>query len=81
MTINKLTINYKKSCYMIIGKSNLKIADFKLTINYNLINLENNVKYLGVHLNNKLTWKTHIDSLCKKLSKVVSVRNFQKSVE
>jgi len=34
ININKLTINYKKSCYMIIGKNTLKMADFKLTINH-----------------------------------------------
>jgi len=57
---------------MIIGKNTLKMTDFKLAINHNLINLENNVKYLGVHLVNKLTWKNIL---------TVSVRNFQKSVE
>jgi len=39
---------------MIIGKNNLKTTDFKLTINHNLINLENNVKYLGVHLDTQM---------------------------
>jgi len=45
-----------------------KMNDFKGTINHNLINPGTNVKYLGFHSDNKLTWKTHINSLCKKLS-------------
>ena len=27
------------------------------------------VKYLGVYLDNKLSWRTHIDKICKKVSK------------
>jgi len=50
---------------MIVAKNNVKTTDFKLSINHNLINLKNKVKYLGVYL---LIWKAHIDYLSKKNS-------------
>ena len=53
--INKLTINYKKSYFMIVGNKNAAVCSFKLSINHNLIKETDNVKYLGVHLDNKLS--------------------------
>ena len=67
---NKLTLNYKKSCYMLISKKPLHDSNFSVLINQNLIEKSECVKYLGVHLDNKLSWRTHIDKICKKVSKV-----------
>ena len=66
---NQLTINYKKSCYMIIGKKTQVATDFKPSINHNLIQQTDNLRYLGVYLDNKLSWKSHIEILSTKLSK------------
>ena len=74
MISNKLTINYKKSYYIIIG--NLKSVDkakFNLTINHNLIKKSEFVKYLGVFLDDKLSWKIHIEKICQKLSRVCGI--------
>ena len=57
---NQLTINYKKSCYMIIGKKAQVATDFKPFIDHNLIKQTDDIRYLGVYLNNKLSWKSHI---------------------
>ena len=70
MISNKLTINYKKSCYMLKSKKPLNDSNFSVLINQNLIEKSECVKYLGVHLDNKLSWRTHIDKICKKVSKV-----------
>jgi len=45
---NKLTLNYKKSIYMIIGNKLPKGTAFKLTINHNVIPQTNNTNYLEV---------------------------------
>ena len=39
----------------------------------NLISITDNVKYLGGYLDDKLSWKTHINDLCFKLSKVSGI--------
>ena len=70
VNINKLTVNFKKSYFMIVGNKNAAVSSFKLSINNNLTEETDNVKYLGVHLDNKLSWKIHIDMLTRKLSKV-----------
>ena len=70
MISNKLTLNYNKSCYMLISKKPLNDSNFSVLINQNLIEKSECVKYLGVHLDNKLSWRTHIDKICKKVSKV-----------
>ena len=70
MKSNKLTLNYKKSCYMLISKKPLNDLYFSALINQNLIEKSECVKYLGVYLDNKSSWKTHIEKLCKKVSKV-----------
>ena len=55
---------------MLVGKKRTKLTNFKLYINHYPIKLKNSIKYLGIHLDRELLWKTHIDYLAKKLSKV-----------
>ena len=57
---------------VISNKSDLN-SDFQISINHHLIDRTNNVKYLGVYLNSDLSWKTHIDNLAKRLSKVCGI--------
>ena len=55
---------------MIVGNKNAAVSSFKLSLNNILIEETDNVKYLGVHLDNKLSWKIHINILTRKFSKV-----------
>ena len=73
ININKLTITYKKSCFMLVTNKQIDTSNFKICINQNLISITENVKYRGVYVDNKLSWKTHINNLCFKLSKVSGI--------
>jgi len=66
---NKLTLNYKNSNNMIIGNKLPKATSFKLIVNHDVIPQTNNIKYLGVILDDKLSWQPHVDHTIKMLSR------------
>ena len=68
---NKLTLNYKKTKFMITTNKNYRVKyknKFRLNINKNNIKQVDEFKYLGVIFDNKLSWKNHIEYLQTKLS-------------
>ena len=50
-----------------------KADGFQLTVNNNHIERTNIIKYLGVHLDDKLSWKIHIKNTAKRLSKTCNM--------
>ena len=75
---NKLTLNYKKTKYMIFQnkrdpKIKKKMQKFKININKYCIKRVSEFKYLGIIFDDKLSWKKHIEHLCAKLSKAAGV--------
>ena len=75
MSTNKLHINANKSCYMHFDPVNInKNSDIDSTTNYNLkihntsIKQVTQTKFLGVIIDEKLTWQTHITQLKRKLA-------------
>ena len=67
MQINKLTINHKKTEFILITKK--KINKFDIKINGITIKRKNSSKYLGIIIDDKLNWKNHVQNLCSKISK------------
>ena len=71
-TANKLKISPSKSCCMLIG-SHQKMSHFMekdsigLFIDGVPLKLTNCYKYLGLNIDNTLTWNSEILSICKKL--------------
>ena len=63
---NKLTLNYKKSNYIIIVSNHSKTNKFKLKINHNTNSPTNDIKYLIVFLDNQLLWQLRIDQAITK---------------
>ena len=57
---NKLKWNVAKTKYMNFSKRNKNINPIYLNINNNVIEHVHQFNFLGIHLNSKLTWNTHI---------------------
>lgn len=73
MDANKLTLNAKKTKYLLFDKSNRSENKFKIMINGTEIEQVKEIRYLGVYLDNKLSWKRHIDYIVTKLSSATGV--------
>ena len=68
MRKNKLSINFSKPEYMLISRKKEK-SQFKIFKNDNEISKNDHTKYLGVLLDNKLTWHYHIEKVRTKVIK------------
>ena len=71
---NNLNINPMKSQAMIVSPS-LSESNFAITIKLNssILQVSNNINYLGVIINSKLRFKEHILKLQSKLSQAVAI--------
>ena len=72
---NKLSLNYSKTTYLLINKlPQISVSsEFKLAINQNIIERATSVKYLGVYLDEKLTWSNHLQQLSLQLAKTSGI--------
>ena len=68
---NKLKLNIAKTKYLIFSKRN--INPIYLIINDNLIEHVDQFNFLGLHLNSRLTWNTHVEEISKKISRTIGV--------
>lgn len=64
---NSLVLNEKKSQQLIIGKKREEVAGLPDVLQVS------QVTYLGVVIDDKLTWSDHLDKLCSKLSSALYV--------
>ena len=79
---NKLKINLAKtSCMLFQPKNkNINIADINIFIDNVHIPLVHSTHFLGVVLDDKLSWKDHINEIACKVSKVIGAINRLKKV-
>ena len=75
LTLNQLTLDIKKKTNFIIFKSNKKrlIRDLHLTLNGNLLQRVEENNFLGIVIDQHLTWKNHIDCITKKILRITGV--------
>ena len=66
LKINSMTTNPSKFHFMFLGVKN--IASFRLNVNGKIIPCSNEVKLLGITIDNELIFKKHIKDLCKRAS-------------
>jgi len=73
MRFNKLSLNYSKTSYMLTCPRGKRPHAFTVKINENTISQTNCTKYLGVYIDDKLTWSDHITNLEKTISRSVGI--------
>ena len=78
LTSNKLSINLDKTNYMIFKPTsniNETINKYKLSIKINNLVLPriSSTKYLGIFIDEKLTWKEHISHLINKVKSLIGI--------
>jgi hypothetical protein len=75
LKVNKLSINPKKSKFMIFHLPQRKINYFKVQINGKDIERLDNFNFLGLIINKNLGWKSHTDVIATKVSKSIGIIN------
>ncbi len=72
---NKLSLNFKKSNFIVFSSKNKKYCTSTscLSIGDNTISQVSSTHFLGVLIDQTLSWKTHIQSVCNKISKSVGI--------
>ena len=72
---NKLTLNASKSNFIIFRTSQRKIANLpdKITIHGKDVHRTDKIKYLGILIDEHLTWKPHITEICNSLRRYFSI--------
>ena len=68
MASNQLTLNVKKSQFMIVTNKR-NIPSLNIKINSTPLVQCTSYKYLGIHFDNNLDWNQHIQHVCNKVSK------------
>ena len=77
---NKLSLNIEKTKCMIFHRHQKKIEQLSFSINEVQIDNVSSFKFLGIMLNEHLTWKAHANMITLKLSKVLGIINKLKYV-
>ena len=71
---NKLSVNVEKTKYVIFKTSKKKINhNFLLHYENEILHQVNSIKFLGVYIDQNLTWKDHINHVSKKISKSIGI--------
>ena len=72
---NKLALNTDKTKYMIFHRPACKPRNLNLTINSIHIERVNNFKFLGLQINEHLTWADHVNHVSLKISRAIGILN------
>ena len=74
LSANKLTLNINKSKYMLFSKhKNSQLPKLNLQINNSNIQSTSEFNFLGLHINTKLNWDTHVNVIGNKISRVIGI--------
>ena len=73
MEANKLILNVEKTNFMIFGTRRYNKKDLHLNYKDKAINHVPSTKFLGVTLDDKLSWKNHVNQLCNTISRNIGI--------
>ena len=74
LSANKLTLNVNRSKYMLFSKhKNNLLQKLNLQINNSTIQSTSEFNFLGLHINTKLNWDTHVNVIGNKISRVIGI--------
>ena len=68
VSINGLSLNVRKTQYMVFSNKKLDLDNFELKVNHIPIERQVVARFLGVLVDSRLSWKKHITALTKKLN-------------
>ncbi len=72
---NKLSLSIEKSKYMIFHTLQKNVAQLRLKIDNTLIDRVYEFNFLGLTINENLNWKSHINKIANKISKIMGILN------
>ena len=76
---NKLSVNASKTNYMLLGTSHMTSSkiqqDLNVILDNTVLDRVSHTKFLGVLIDENLTWKYHIDCVSKTLSRNIGIMN------
>ena len=73
LDVNKLSLNISKIHYIIISPQFTEKYIYQIKLEENLLSKTENHKYLGVIIDENLSWKPHIVTITSKLSKLCEI--------
>jgi hypothetical protein len=71
--LNKLTVNTAKTCYSVFGTYQY---DFDIKMGNKTLEKVESTKYLGIYLDESLSWEPQIDCVISKLKRLYSVMSY-----
>ena len=75
LKLNKLSLNVKKSKHLVFHNIWKRVQSFHLKIDGNSIDKITNFSFLGLTINENLTWKNHVNVISNKISRISGLLN------
>ena len=81
LKLNRLTLNVEKTKYMLFRTSKKKVQTLLLLqMDNTIIDKVLDFNFLGIHFNEQLNWKSHIDKLSVKCCRILGILNRLKRI-
>ena len=78
LKLNKLSLNVSKTKFIIYHSPNKHVISPSIKINNTAIERVSNFNFLGITLDEHLSWKHHVDKISVKISKIIGIINLMK---